>query len=102
MTKLTLGNQVDDSSSTLSLDTDGGSSLEIQGGELRDRSRQDVRVRDRQSESAIGAGSAPSASAAPLSGSDDSWRRSVAIGALLVMSLVVVSAVFVLITRFAS
>jgi hypothetical protein len=102
MTKVILGSQTDDSSSTVSLDTDGGSALEIRGGSLHDRAKQDVRIRDRRSErSGSVAEAGPASSTTPLP-PDESSRRSIAIGVFLVLSLGAVATVFVLITRFAN
>jgi hypothetical protein len=47
MTKVFLGNQDGQSSSDVSLDTDGNSGLEIRGGDLHEQAKQKFQIRDR-------------------------------------------------------
>src|SRR4051794_7560908 len=100
MTKITLGQQHDDSSSEVDVDTTGGSALEIAGGDLHDRAKQRVRVNDRVSSAAIEV--APQRANLSKELVQNRWSSPVALGSFLLMALVLAVALFAAMTKLVS
>jgi hypothetical protein len=104
MTKIVLGEQEGESTSDLALDTDGASNLEVHGGKLRDRAKENVRILDRSNPAMnasvpLGADVA-AASTTPSASNPTTPAQPIKMGVFLLIGLAVIASVFVAMVKY--